>query len=50
MTMGGLQVFKSLRTAIQSGYTVYDRTPGGFLVRTKIGDRWAFVSVVEERR
>ena len=39
--MAGLMVFKSLAEALRAGYEVYDRTPNGYLVRTRTSAGWA---------
>ena len=33
--MAGIQVFKTLADALRAGYSVYDRTEDGYLVRTR---------------
>ncbi len=43
--MAGLMVFKSLADALRAGYQVYDRTPYGYLVRTKTTAGWALALV-----
>lgn len=47
--MQGLLIFDTLAQAISAGYTVYDRTPRGYLVRTRIPGGWA-LAVVELRK
>ena len=42
----GMQVFKSVRAALNAGYSVYDRYVDrgvhiGYIVRTNTGGRWA---------
>jgi hypothetical protein len=37
----GIVTFPSLEIAIANGYSVYDRIPGGWLVRTKTERGWA---------
>ncbi len=44
--MPGIVVFHSLRDALTAGYHVYDRTEGGFLVRTRTRAGWAMAMVV----
>jgi len=46
--MFGLVVFKSLAEALAAGYQVYDRTPDGYLVRTRTGSGWA-IAIVAQR-
>jgi hypothetical protein len=46
--MQGLTIFPTLATAIQAGYHVYDRTPTGYLMRTRTADGWA-LAVVEPK-
>ena len=41
-----MQIFTSLTQAIAAGYSVYERTHDGYLVRTKIGNRFALALVV----
>ena len=43
--MAGLMVFKSLADALRAGFQVYDRTPDGYLVRTKTQTGWAMALV-----
>ena len=43
--MAGLIVFHSLAEAIRDGFQVYDRTAGGYLVRTKTERGWALALV-----
>ncbi|MBV9103369.1 MAG: hypothetical protein JO060_07240 [Candidatus Eremiobacteraeota bacterium] len=43
--MAGLMVFKSLADALRAGFQVYDRTPDGYLVRTKTQSGWAMALV-----
>ena len=38
-------VFYSLLEAINAGFEVYDRTPTGYLVRTKTNAGWALALV-----
>ena len=44
--MPGIQVFKTLADALRAGYTVYDRTTDGYLVRTRTAAGWAMVLVI----
>ena len=46
--MTGLVVFKSLAEALRCGFQVYERTPDGYLVRTKTAAGWA-LAVVQQR-
>jgi len=39
--MAGLVEFRSIAEAIRAGYQVYDRTPDGYLVRTRTSNGWA---------
>lgn len=41
----GILTFKTLAEAIRAGYSVYDRLPDGFLVRTKTDAGWALAFV-----
>jgi hypothetical protein len=43
--MAGLMIFKSLADALRAGYQVYDRTPEGYLIRTRLANGWAFALV-----
>jgi len=43
--MAGLVVFKTLADALRAGYQVYDRTPDGYLVRTRTKSGWAMALV-----
>lgn len=43
--MPGMIVFKSLAEAIRQGYEIYDRTPNGYLVRTKTARGFALAFV-----
>jgi hypothetical protein len=43
--MAGLTIFTSLAEAIRAGFQVYDRTPEGYLVRTKTDSGWAMALV-----
>ena len=43
--MAGLIVFHSLAEAIRDGFQIYDRTAGGYLVRTKTERGWAMALV-----
>jgi hypothetical protein len=41
----GVTVFKTLADALRAGYQVYDRTPDGYLVRTRTAAGWAMAIV-----
>ncbi|HEY0394833.1 MAG TPA: hypothetical protein VGD01_10120 [Candidatus Elarobacter sp.] len=43
--MPGIMVFKTLADALRAGYTVYDRTDHGYLVRTRTSSGWAMAIV-----
>jgi len=43
--MPGIQVFKTLADALRAGYSVYDRTEHGYLVRTRTAAGWAMAIV-----
>ena len=43
--MAGVMVFKTLADALRAGYSVYDRTPDGYLVRTRTANGWAMAIV-----
>lgn len=43
--MPGIQVFKTLADALRAGYSVYDRTEHGYLVRTRTASGWAMALV-----
>jgi hypothetical protein len=44
--MQGILTFPSLAEAIQAGFQVYDRTPDGYLVRTRTLNGWAAAVVI----
>jgi hypothetical protein len=44
--MQGILTFRSLIQAIRAGYQVYDRTPDGYLVRTRTPRGWAMAVVL----
>jgi len=44
-TSPGLLVFRSLAEAFRAGFQIYDRTPTGYLVRTRMISGWAFALV-----
>lgn len=44
--MPGIVTFPSLAHAIRAGYQIYDRTPGGYLVRTRTPEGWALAMVL----
>jgi len=43
--MAGLMVFRSLADALRAGFQIYDRTPDGYLVRTRTATGWAMAIV-----
>jgi hypothetical protein len=43
--MTGLVVFRSLAEALRAGFEVYDRTPNGYVVRTRTEMGWALALV-----
>jgi hypothetical protein len=43
--MAGLTVFTSLADALRAGFQIYDRTPDGYLVRTRTEQGWAMALV-----
>lgn len=43
--MQGLTVFETLAQALNAGFTVYDRTPRGYLVRSRTQAGWALAIV-----
>ena len=47
--MAGIMVFTTLAAAIRAGYQVYDRIPGGYLVRMRTARGWA-MALVDLRR
>jgi hypothetical protein len=47
--MQGMMVFQTLSQAISAGFSVYDRMPNGYLVRTRLAGGWA-LALVELRR
>jgi hypothetical protein len=47
--VAGIVVFPSVSAAIAAGFEVYDRTPEGYLVRTKTARGWA-LALVRVRR
>jgi hypothetical protein len=44
--MQGILTFPSLAEAIRAGFQVYDRTPDGYLVRTRTSSGWAAAVVI----
>lgn len=46
--MQGLTTFPTLDNAIKAGYHVYDRTPTGYLMRTRTSGGWA-LAIVEPK-
>ena len=40
-----MKVFESVDEALRQGYHVYARVPEGYLVRTRVRDRWALALV-----
>jgi len=46
--MPGMIVFKSLADALRAGFQVYDRTPEGYLVRTRTSSGWAMALVTNK--
>lgn len=44
--MAGVLVFRSLSEALRAGYHVYERTPSGYLVRTRTEKGWAMAVVI----
>lgn len=44
-----MKVFESITEALRQGYHVYTRVPEGYLVRTRVRDRWA-LAIVSLRR
>jgi hypothetical protein len=47
--MQGLQVFFTLEDAIRNGFSVYDRTPTGYIVHAKTSNGWA-LALVQPRK
>jgi hypothetical protein len=43
--MKGLTVFPTLTQALRAGYHVYDRTPAGYIVRTRTAEGWMLALV-----
>ena len=43
--MPGIHVFKTLAEALRAGYSVFDRTETGYLVRTRTDHGWALAVV-----
>ena len=43
--MQGLTIFTNLTDALNAGYHVYDRTPKGYLMRTRTTAGWALALV-----
>ncbi len=43
--MAGILTFDSLTAALRAGYHVYDRTPEGYVVRTRLERGWALALV-----
>jgi len=48
--MKGLLVFSDLADAINAGFQVYDRTPNGYVVRTRTAQGWAMALVQVRKR
>lgn len=48
--MQGLTVFPTLSAAINAGYQLYDRTPEGYLMRTRTSAGWALALVEPNKR
>ena len=46
--MQGILIFRSLTEALRAGFTIYDRTADGYLVRTRTAESWAFALVIVE--
>lgn len=46
--MQGLTTFPTLAKALDAGYHVYDRTPNGYLMRTRTSAGWA-LAIVEPK-
>jgi len=43
--MPGIVTFNSITAAIKAGYQLYDKTPEGYLVRTRLDSGWALAVV-----
>jgi regulation of enolase protein 1 (concanavalin A-like superfamily) len=43
--MAGIMVFRSVEEALRAGFEVYDKTPQGYLVRTRTSSGWALALV-----
>jgi hypothetical protein len=43
--MAGIMVFSSVSEALRAGFQVYDRTSGGYLIRTRTVRGWALAVV-----
>lgn len=43
--MVGITVFRSVNEALRAGFSVYDRTSDGYLVRTRTARGWALAVV-----
>ena len=43
--MQGITVFRNLPEALRAGYHVYDRTPNGYVMRTRRNGTWALAIV-----
>lgn len=46
--MQGLTTFPTLTAALHAGYQVYDRTPRGYLMRTRTATGWA-LAIVDQK-
>lgn len=47
--MAGLLVFRTVADALRAGFTVYDRTPDGYLVKRKNANGLWELAIVEMR-
>ena len=44
--MAGIVVFHSVQEALHAGFEIYDRTPTGYLARTRTSNGWAMALVI----
>ena len=49
IAMHGIVTFPTLADALRAGFTIYDRTAEGYLVRTRTAGGWALALVTLKR-
>jgi hypothetical protein len=50
VSMAGIIVFETLYQALREGYSVYDKTAEGFLMRIQTKNGWGMALVKENRK